>query len=234
MKYIRKFNKMNESHNYDYDYVYELISDFIDEKILSISFTSYFDEAGDYHVEQLKNYLKNYNISLDIFMKENLEKILQDSLFTECCGFMDYLIYTYDKNFPLSGQKCGDDLYELEIKYEYGYQNYDLGRKYLLQSFDTVADFFIKLIEYTIKDEGITDDFYKIVKKDNNTVFLFIVESKQPKNLKIKQKVEISDNIIILIFSAEPVNTNDIFDKYENSELIEDLEVKSSAATYNI
>ena len=56
---------------------------------------------------------------------------------------MDYLLYKFDNKYPIGGVLLTDlreD--ELVIKYQYGYYKYDLGEKVILQSFDTLGDYF--------------------------------------------------------------------------------------------
>lgn len=132
-----------------YDEVVRYIDIFMDTKLTDndrLSFKNgYYAKDYKKHIDKLKKFIQNkLGYNLDDFMIKFKSKIYSDDFFTSNCGFIDALLYTYDSNFPLSGDilqdyGAGD---EYVIKYDYGYDMYDLGRKYILQNYESLEDFY--------------------------------------------------------------------------------------------
>jgi len=139
---------------FDYKKTKKIIFDTIDglmsnNKITDGSFSnSYYVLAFEdikREIDFLTNKLKSkHNIDLVDFFEKNKDKIYSDPEFTGHSAFVDTLLYSFDnKNGILYGIKL-DDASEIEflIKYKYGYYQYDMGRKYILQSYDSMEDYY--------------------------------------------------------------------------------------------
>jgi len=169
---------LNETVNYYFGDFKRLIQDFIEENSLHyISFSSgkYFKHDYKSDIKKLDNWLiRLTKHDLDWFMNEFKNEIYSDNFFTNCCGFLDSLLYTYDQSFPLSGNilqdyGAGD---EYVIKYNYGYMNYDLGKKYILQKYHNLEDFYYDCADNLIKSlaEGInvfSDDYFDYMDEES-------------------------------------------------------------------
>lgn len=245
MKYIKTY----EENKYDYDEVKELIDDFIGDKygaFFSFCNGHYYKQPGDLHVAELKKYLKRKGVNLDNFMKENWEEITDDDFFIAANGFMDYLLYTYDKTIPLSGGgEVFDSAEEISIKYEYGYQNYKLGQEYLKQSFGTLANFYIKHINYCLDDLNTKKADYLIDTYDDNNVFVFTCDKNySPSELYTRfrgeELGESKANLImiklkkVVVFLFGDLNIKDEKELDEYYDMIADLELQSDANKYNM
>jgi len=139
------------SNNNQYDEVVIAIDSFINKEFkYPKSFKGgYYSQDYEEDIKNLNKFLKSgLNIDLDTFMEKYKSEIYSDDFFTEHCGFLDSILYTYDNKFLLSGNLIGDNYNEYVdenlIKYEYGYDMYDLGRKYILQNYDTLEDFYFE------------------------------------------------------------------------------------------
>ena len=95
-------------------------------------------------IELLSNKLKEQNFDLMSFIEEYENEVFMDFDFSAHSAFMDTLLYTYDKNkAELGGLKLIDSSeIEYVFKYKYGYYNFDMGKKYILQSFNTLDDYY--------------------------------------------------------------------------------------------
>ena len=141
---------------FDYNRQKEVIINTIDElnddyKITDGSFTNLFTEKySDFKkgIDLLESELKKKDIDLFGFIKKYEDDVFKDQSFSDS-AFKDVLLYTYDKNKGiLSGLLLSDsDSVEYLIKYQYGYHNYDMGKKYILQSHDSLADYFSAVSE---------------------------------------------------------------------------------------
>ncbi|MCK9416633.1 hypothetical protein M0Q97_08260 [Candidatus Dojkabacteria bacterium] len=140
---ILKINEYNSDLTYN-DFK-EKINNFLDtNKEIHGSFAHghYFERDYLNHIKKLNNFL---NGELDYYMDKYYNKIFNDNFFIESCGFLDTLLYHYDNSYYLSGMGFDDsnnDGGEYMIKYHYGYQKYDLGKKYLEQNFGTLENFY--------------------------------------------------------------------------------------------
>jgi hypothetical protein len=249
MKYLKTF-ELNKT--YTYDEVKELIDEFIKEEFGFVgSFCNghYYRKPGNKHIQELKIYLKRIGINLDTFMKNNMNIILDDDYFVAANGFMDYLVYTYDKSFLLSGVDCMDTAEEISIKYEYGYQNTKIGRIYLKQAFGTLANFYKKHIEYCILDLNSNKNDYIIETYDKNNIFLFTCDKNYlSEELLTRLKGEELfgennsnlimfkiKNILVFIFGNLKIMDEKTLDKYvDYADIIEKLEFQSAITKYNL
>ena len=138
-EFLKEWNSPEEEKR---DFMYDEIKNYISLfKMNELDRKGSFMNDGYYKadyksdIKELNAYLiKSFNYNLDKFFDEYTKEIYSDNFFINQCGFLDALLYTYDQKFPLND--------EFVIKYQYGYQNYDLGKKYLLQNFDTLEDFY--------------------------------------------------------------------------------------------
>jgi len=173
-------------------------------------------------------------------MTDNLDEILEDPLFISANGFMDYLIYTYDNSYPLSGNDCSDDGEEIEIKFDYGYHNYDLGKKYLVQNFGTLSNYFEKYLTYKLEQLDINKDNYFIVKYDDDNVFLFSVPFVQlakntDDNIKDMNSFKIKNISVYIFGKLDFIKNATELEKYiDYNDIIEKLELQASANKYNL
>jgi hypothetical protein len=129
----------------------ELILDHIediDDEIDNSSFNNgYYKRSYDdikKNIELLEKILKEDGFNLREFFERYETQIFKDFDFTGHSAFMDTLLYWYDKDKgELAGMKLTDcSEIEYVIKYQYGYFNYDMGRRYILQSYPTMEDYY--------------------------------------------------------------------------------------------
>lgn len=95
-------------------------------------------------IKLLIDELEEQNFDLMFFIKAYENKIFKDFDFTAHSAFMDTLLYYYDKyKGILGGVKLIDsDEIEYVFKYKYGYYNFDMGKKYILQSFNSIDNYY--------------------------------------------------------------------------------------------
>jgi hypothetical protein len=244
MKHLQKYEKfriLDPDTPYNYNDVKEMIYDFMKANYIMDSFTSghYFRHSGNEDVGMLRDYLKNKGIILDKFMKDNWDIIIEDDFFISKNGFMDYLLYCYDKKYPLSGNK----MYEGDVltKYNYGYHNYDLGKKYILQNYTALKNYFNKFIETYILSNQVDKNSYFIYDYDNSNVFLFIapsmskIDSERLEEDFKMEPIEIGDDIWFFNFGDLDINNEDeLADYYDYKEIVKELELKSNVKKYNL
>jgi len=126
--------------------IYDNIMEYLEMKGLTGSLTNNFEQTTkklDFEVMKVLLRLKDSLLDFEKFYKNYKVQILKDQKFTDSGYFMDYLLYKFDNKYPIGGVLLTDlreD--ELVIKYQYGYYKYDLGEKVILQSFDTLGDYF--------------------------------------------------------------------------------------------
>lgn len=181
-----KIDKFEYKKNKDIviDTIYELRT-----KIDQGSFTNYYVNNYDYvknDIKILENELKKQNFDLTEFFQKYKEEIYKDYDFIQVNGFYDSLLYYFDnENGILSGNKLlGSDDIEYVYKYKYGYFNYDMGKKFILQSFETLKKYYkttakkflLAFISTNISNKNAKD----IVKKSsvilpNNDSFILII-----------------------------------------------------------
>lgn len=133
---------------FDYNRKKLEILEVIDElDIPTSSFTSYFSSSLDEVKDDIKlvvDELHDNGIDLFQFIKDYEKEVFRDGDFCSKDGFMDSILYLYDKeNGILSGQKLidGDDS-DYFYKYMYGYYTYDMGKNYILQSFNNLDEYY--------------------------------------------------------------------------------------------
>lgn len=159
----------------------------ISNKIDQRSFTNYYinnyvEVKND--IKILENELKKQNFDLTKFFEKYKDEIYKDYDFTQVNGFYDSLLYYFDdKDGLLSGNKLlGSEDIEYVYKYKYGYYNYDMGKKFILQSFKTLKDYYKTTAKKFLL--GLMDINYSIDKKDikklsiilpNNDSFILLI-----------------------------------------------------------
>lgn len=208
--------------------------------------------------EQLKivtDTLKNFGIDLFDFIKKFEKEVFSDHSFTQSCAMMDYILYTYDKNkAELSGFKLKDsDFNEYYYKYSYGYYKYDMGKKYLMQSYDNLDDYFedtaYKMIPSMLYDHSIDEsklnDTFIVKRHDKGYViycnleflknifksgFKFFIEDIKNMEKMADSDLMINDNLLIIFINCE----NKKISKSEYYNIIDELDLHYKANKYNI
>jgi len=96
------------------------------------------------NIKVLISELKDKNINLFNFFKQYENEVFNDHTFVDHSAFMDAILYWYDKNKGiLSGVKLENSSeYEYFIKYKYEYYNYDMGIKFILQSYNNMEEYY--------------------------------------------------------------------------------------------
>lgn len=258
---------INESSYTEYDKIVELIKEFIEtdwKYTKHFMNNAYYKENYEADIRNLKNYLSNNDIDLDYFMQKYKNKIYQDEFFNSTSGFLDTLLYIYDNKFPLSGGELqdygGGD--EYLIKYFYGYDKYDLGRKYLLQKYKNIDDFYYdcanmflnpyNIENYVLSDifdnvEKYKDSFSKIIKKDEGYFILIdlkiffsyndftVDELKENFNEHIRHWYRFDYRFITnkILLIGFGVSLNDI-NIHDYDKDIEEIEIKNTINKYNV
>lgn len=240
MKYIKKINELfkvlDPDANYNYDDVKELIDEFMDENGIMGSFSSghYFKEPGGEHVSMLDDYLRKRGISLDKFMKDNMDEIMDDNFFVSHNGFMDYLLYCYDKKYYLSGGPMHDDII---TKYRYGYHNYDLGKAYIKQNYESLSDYFEEYLDREFSDNKIDKDLYHFEKYDNSNIFVFVADQKAIDILDDSNNkgFEIGNGIYFFNLGTLGIeNEDELAENFDYKEIVDELELKLNIKNYNV
>lgn len=137
----------NNEYNKQKEIIIGTISDLqLDDKITSGSFTNlYNSKYSDFKedINLLEKELKKSGIDLFEFIKKYETEVFADRDFSDDV-FKDVLLYTYDnKKGILSGNDLiGSEESEYVIKYKYGYHTYDMGKRYIFQSYDSLDDYF--------------------------------------------------------------------------------------------
>lgn len=126
---------------------------------------------------------KKNGLDIAEFMETYKDLIYSDVDFQKC-GFIDTVLYKYDKEKGwLSGYHLNNSVnVEYSIKYEYGYYKYDMGKNFILQSYETLDDYFkdtakfylIGIFENYIGSVNENDIFKnQIIKKYKNGYIVF-------------------------------------------------------------
>jgi len=270
MKNLKNINEfINESYYYDitknlnhkdkkeYINIIESIDNYVEMKHISQSFNDgYYNKDGDKNLNGLKTYLDNKfsmkNI-LDYFFKKYKDIIYNDDSFISKNGFYDYMLYTYDVSFPLSGSEIGSEPDDKLLKYFYGFQTTKLGQIFINQNFESFNEF------YKTCAENFADFFFESTigygDSDNNFIvkdFTCIINITPILNKKtiddIKEEFEnINNNIsqswkiiksyggfnyFIINFGEKKINMVEEFNRHEND--IEQFEIKNNARKYNL
>ena len=173
MKYVNNISGFINEKSQNYDEVSGLISDFLEldeynhldgHNFCVGGFYKYSDEELSKIFKELDKYLKENGIDFAEFYRNNKKDILKDNFYISD-AFMDALLYQYDKSTELGGinMDCYEYASELIIKYDYGFQNYDMGKKWLLQNFDSLEEFYSLAAKNYIKSliEGETEESKK-------------------------------------------------------------------------
>lgn len=104
-----KFSEFNKD---EYKKIRKFILNFSKEETGNDSFSMFFrnEHAGEMF-GQLEIEIENkFGIKLKDFFNTYRKRIYQDSKFTQCCGFIDYILYIYNKNHPLGGEDIVKDI----------------------------------------------------------------------------------------------------------------------------
>jgi len=178
---------------FEYNRIKNLIIDTVEDLNINTSwFTNYY--VNDYDkvendIELLIETLKEEKVDLYSFMKKYEKEIFADYDFIQTNGFFDSLLYWYDKKKGILSGNLLIDSEEIEylIKYKYQYYNYDMGIKYILQSYDNLEDYYkdtaekilIGLIDYCFPIESKKDIKYIVkscsrIKKYSDSYSVFI------------------------------------------------------------
>jgi hypothetical protein len=127
--------------------VLNLIEDFmIENEHLKGSFTNRFKEQNtDKEINKLLDFLKENGVDFQVFFQDYKNEILKDHRFNSDGYFMDLFLYHFDDIVPIGGNLLEDSAFdEHVIKYQYGYYKYDLGKKYILQTYNTIEEYFFE------------------------------------------------------------------------------------------
>ena len=126
---------------------------------------NYDDVEND--IKKLKKELKKQGIDLFEFISKHEEQVFSDFGFEYNSAFVDSILYSYDnKKGILSGSKLeGSENQDFFMKYNYGFYTYDMGKKYILQSYASLDDYYKETSEKLFLgylDRNITGDSNKI------------------------------------------------------------------------
>lgn len=151
MKNIRnRAEFLKEAKELGYDKFKDLIGTFMenaDIKTGSFDDNRYFKENGEKDIKQLKDFFRVFGYNLDELMRKYKQEIMKDDFFVANCGFLDYLLYTYDKTYELGGGFGRNEPSDTVVRYFYGYQNYNLGKIFIKQQFGTFQKFYRECAE---------------------------------------------------------------------------------------
>ena len=160
MKYIKQFeNSEVKYEEVEYEMIKKIVKHYLVDNKLEGSFSSdgYYSHDYKQDIENFKLFVSKYT-DFDRFFRRHRNRIFSDHFYVAKCGFLDGLLYEYDNKYPIGGNY---ELIDLElnspegehiIKYNYGYQKYELGRNYILQSYDTLEDFYFACANYYCED----------------------------------------------------------------------------------
>jgi hypothetical protein len=136
---------------------------------------------------------------------------------------MDAVLYKFDKDFPLSGGEMNKEVdYEFTIKYSYGYQNCDLGRKYLLQAFNSLEDFYKETAKVLV-DVIIEDKKYKVttdIDKKSTIIIvptLNLISKEEVRGVLLKQQKTLTIDELSIFIIADKQIQKELIDKINNS-----------------
>jgi len=239
MKHLKRFEQVKGED--EYEIISELIKDFHEDNGLYDSFinTKYCQTGSFKDISNLSDFLTDKGYNLDKFMKEYKSEIYSDDFFLYNCGFMDLLLYSYDKKNPLSGmllnQHAPD---EHAIQYSYGYQYMELGKKYILQSYDSLSDFYYETAKSAIDFYDLNEEVSEAIQfKDFSILMTF---DKLPSDLTIQNNFKPHhiynkyDNVNILLFGDGVKKIIDFYQIEGIDELIDNLKIKQQAKKYNL
>ncbi len=195
--FINERNSLNEGLDYDFmkEFTMENIGDvynknriFYDNFNLFIielseefrkSFTEIVSSKMYFEWSDIENILKRNNLSMND-IRTNKELIFKNiRCYDSINGIVDYVLYTLDKKYPLGGDKLSDNEdEELFIKYSYGYHNNKYGEEYILQSYNTLGEYYRDickkiLLQVVLENIGYSDGIFDInfLKRFKNKVY---------------------------------------------------------------
>lgn len=255
-----KINKFD--YNTKKDIFFDVFSDMRDEEeVYDDSFSNGMYQYDNIRIEeQIKNFeekAEENGLNVPKFMSEYKDTIYSDSSFTLNSGFIDAILYKYDKQKGiLAGYQLNESSNEeYYMKYSYGYYKYDMGRNFILQSYNTMDDYFkdtAKLFlvgffdsmygcdeEVTLKNEIVKN--YKIgyvVFANLKQLFKNSQERHYERFLNdiiddLKNSVEYIDiinDVLVITINVDEFNINDV--NFE--EITEDFEVLNQSDIYNL
>ena len=154
---------------------------------------------------------------------------------------LDIILYRYDKKHPLGG----DITVNAVNRYEYGYQNYSLGRVYLEQKFGTLENFYNEIANDIIKKYLIDNSYTEIVNDVEGCTLIFTHEDNLKNNFHQTfdegKYATLYDIYVIFIGDNNSIKrlmedfTNDKIEEYIDFEKIkEDIDLHQTAQKYNI
>lgn len=245
---IKKFRELAGS---EYEFITRIIHKIIDKDITTTSFQNYFNHDFDEDYAKLVKKLVKKDIDIADFFDKFREQIYEDERYTSWCGFMDAVLYKFDKDFPLSGGEMATYVeYEFTIKYGYGYQNCDLGIKYLLQAFNTLEDFYkdaAKVLAEEITKDKETFKLTTDIDKKSSIILIpefNLISDAQLKDIFLKQQKIITIDEVSIIIIADKQVQKELIDKINNStpdecivnfaKLREKLDFDISVKKYNL
>lgn len=208
-------------------------------------------------IDLLEEELNKNGLNLSEFMNEYKDVIYSDVSFTSANGFLDAVLYKYDKVNGLLGgyllkNTSNEEYY---IKYMYGYYKHDMGKNFILQSYETMDDYFkdtakLFLVGYFENFHDIDEEKilkYQIVKKYNEGFVVFanlkqLFEKSGRHNYKdfleeidndIKNSVEyyyVIDNVLVITINVDVFDINHTdFDK-----IAEEFDIINQSDKYNL
>ena len=190
--------------NIEYNKIRKIIKSFIKKETYNDSFSQFMKD--DYYYDKIdtleQELVNSGNISLNEFMNKYRKRIYEDNKFTQCCGMLDIILYRYDKKHPLGGDITVDAV----NRYQYGYQNYSLGRLYLEQKFGTLENFYNEIVNDIIKKYLLVDSYTEIVNDVEGCTLIFTHSDNLNNNFHQnfdEGKYIILDNIAIIFVGDE-------------------------------
>ena len=142
-----------------FDNVRELMEYFIDNHSMiysswdcSVHSTS--NDDYDDMFDEFIQFAAESNINMYEFYREYRTQIIDDNWFTHCCGAVDYILYRLSGNkghddggIPLSGLFLNErEQSDYSYKYIYGFAQNKYGKMYILQSFDTISEWYKEML----------------------------------------------------------------------------------------
>lgn len=224
-----KFSNFNKE---EYKEIRKFILEFSMEYTANLCFSSFMKNDWDTPSELIdfleKKINRSFDITLDQFFNEYRDKIYVDTKFIACCGFLDVLLYKYDKNYQLGGDIEPDAM----SRYDYGYQNFSLGITYIKQNFGSLNNFYDEITKNMVS--YFTPNYCEVVKniEDCNLIFLHVDNSKYA-TADYAHWMYIDDDII-LFFVGGSRDISELKRKLKNdTDLINDY-VDYERIKYNI
>ena len=229
--------------NIEYKKIRKIIKSFIKKETYNDSFSQFMKD--DYYYDKIdtleQELVNSGNISLTEFMNKYRKRIYEDNKFTQCCGMLDIILYRYDKKHPLGGDITVDAV----NRYEYGYQNYSLGRLYLEQKFGTLENFYNEIANDIIKNYLLVDSYTEIVNDVEGCTLIFThsdnLNNKFHQNFD-EGKYIILDNIAI-IFVGDENSIKDLIDEFSHDKIDDwldfegikqNIDLHQTAKKYNV